>query len=141
MSTDFDDILGGAELIDDRSEKAIQNDTLVELYRVFMPLGCFFWRENTGTAWQGKKVKHDKDVLVLAEARPIKFGLEGIADIMGQVQGLAIAIEMKDSVGRQRKQQKLFEVAWVKAGGAYILARTVAEAVAGVRHALAQRAT
>lgn len=143
----FDDILGADEPApidpnnppDDRSEKAIQNDALVELWRVFMPLGCFWWRENTGTAWQGKKVKHDKDVLVLAEARPIKFGLEGIADIMGQVRGLAIAIEMKDSVGRQRKQQKLFEQAWVKAGGVYILARTVPEAIRGVQRALAQR--
>lgn len=138
----FDDILGAdmpSPDIDDRSEKAIQNDALVELWRVFLPLGCFWWRENTGTAWQGKKVKHDKDILVLADARPIKFGLEGIADIMGHCRGLAFAIEMKDSVGRQRTQQKRFEEAWTKGGGIYILARTVEQAVNKVRAALESR--
>ncbi len=143
--SEFDDILGddGPALIghnmppDDRSEKAIQNDALVALWQI---PGSFWWRENTGTAWQGKKVKHDKDVLVLAEARPIKFGLEGIADIMGHCRGFAFAIEMKDSVGRQRTQQKKFEAAWTRGGGIYILARTVAEAVRGVTNAMSSRA-
>ncbi|MEO5866456.1 MAG: hypothetical protein ABIS14_01390 [Sphingomonas sp.] len=130
----FDDILGGdAPFIDDRSEKAIQNDALVALWQIPR---SFWWRENTGTAWQGKKVKYDKDVLVLADARPVKFGLEGIADIMGHCQGHAIAIEMKDSIGRQRTQQKRFEAAWTRDGGIYILARTVQDAVEGVLAAL-----
>jgi len=124
---------------DDRSEKAIQNDALVELWRTFMPLGCFWWRENTGTAWQGRKIKHDKDVLVLADAHPVTFGLVGIADIMGCAAGQAFAIEMKDATGKQRKAQINFERAWKKSGGVYILARTVKEAVQGVQVALSRR--
>jgi hypothetical protein len=137
MATCFDELLGGEPEIDLRSEKAIQNDTLVALYRVFGVDRCLFWRENTGTAWQGKKIKHDKDVLVLAEAHPIKFGLEGIADIMGHCDGLAIAIEMKDAVGRQRTAQQRFQAAWTRGGGVYIMARTVQQAIDGVRAALA----
>lgn len=127
MTYEFDDILGAA--IDDRSEKAIQNDALVELWKIPQ---SFWWRENVGQAWQGRKVKHDKDILVLADAHPVKFGLEGIADIMGTCRGIAFAIEMKDAVGRQRKAQINFEAAWTKAGGIYILARTVSAAVNGV---------
>lgn len=138
MSTAFDDLLGGLDLpdFDLRSEKAIQNDALVALWA---ECPGFWWRENTGQAWQGRKIRHDKDVLVLADAHPVKFGLEGIADIMGHSQGLAFAIEMKDSVGRQRKAQQNFERAWTLHGGIYILARTVGQAVNGVREAVRSR--
>lgn len=126
----FDDLLGADEPeIDDRSEKAIQNDALVALWKIPR---SFWWRENTGQAWQGRKIKHDKDVLVLGDARPVRFGLEGIADIMGTCAGLAIAVEMKDATGRQRTAQKNFERAWTRAGGVYIMARTVEQAVRGV---------
>lgn len=144
--SDFDDLLGSDPApighnmppisIDLRSEKAIQNDALVELWEI---PNSFWWRENTGQAWQGRKIRHDKDVLVLADARPVKFGLEGIADIMGGCQGHAIAVEMKDAVGRQRTAQKNFERAWTKAGSIYVLARTVVEAVQGVKRALVLR--
>lgn len=138
MSTCFDDLLGGDDLLDfdSRSEKAIQNDALVALWATFPG---FWWRENTGQAWQGRKIRHDKDVLVLAEAHPIKFGLEGIADIMGHSGGIAMAIEMKDARGRQRKAQQNFANAWVKHGGVYILARTVPQVLAGVAAAMRSR--
>ncbi len=132
--TDFDDILGAS--IDERSEKAIQNDALVALWQIPR---SFWWRENTGQAWQGRKIRHDKDILVLADAHPVKFGLVGIADIMGTADGIAFAVEMKDATGPQRRAQKKFEAAWVNAGGIYILARTVAEAVDGVRAKLRAR--
>lgn len=135
MTTCFDDLLGGDDLIDfdPRSEKAIQNDALVELWKEFPG---FWWRENTGQAWQGRKIRHDKDVLILGDAHPVKFGLEGIADIMGHCLGFAFAIEMKDATGRQRKAQKNFEKAWTKHGGICLLARTVLQVVAGVRAAM-----
>lgn len=138
MSTCFDDLLGGdTPDFDPRSEKAIQNDTLVALWAEIP--SSFWWRENTGQAWQGKKVKQDKDILILRDAHPVRFGLGGIADIMGHAQGLAIAIEMKDLIGRQRKAQINFEKAWTEAGGIYILARTVQQAIDGVRAAVRSR--
>ncbi len=135
MSTCFDDLLGGDELLDfdPRSEKAIQNDALVALWATFPG---FWWRENTGQAWQGRKIRHDTDVLILADAHPVKFGLEGIADIMGHCRGLAFAIEMKDAKGRQRKAQQNFEKAWTKHGGIYLLARTVPQVILGVSTAV-----
>ena len=51
----------------------------------------------------------------------------GTADLLGCVQGCPVAIEVKAGKDRQRESQKNFQECWVRAGGVYLIARTVAE--------------
>lgn len=145
MTEDFDDILGGAPQQDQRSEKAIQNDTLIAL--TALPESLLF-RNNTGQAWQGRRLqnlrpgqvfRYEQGMVVLREARPVKFGLEGSGDIIGAVQGVAVSVELKDANGRHSAAQKIFERAWTAAGGIYVLARSPREAVNKLKTALASR--
>ena len=82
--------------------------------------------------------------------RVISFGCPGSGDILGvyamtitpdmvgETFGLALSIETKRRRGgRQERQQKNFERAWIKRGGLYILARSVE----GVNGALGDAAT
>jgi hypothetical protein len=127
MSDDFDSLLG-------RSEHAILNDTLMAVTALS---DTFAYRQNTGTAWQGRPINVPPGeyfrvlpgMKILAEARPIDFGLEGAGDIVGHRRGRAVQIETKTLSGRQRTAQQKFEAAWVKRGGIYILARSASEAV------------
>lgn len=120
-----------------RSEKAIQNDILMELSALDRGI---FWRNNSGQAWQGLPVdmapggyiRVESGMVVLKQARPIRFGLEGSADIVGAYGRRPIAVEVKKEGGRQRRTQGYFEEAWVKSGGIYVLARSVEEAMSGV---------
>lgn len=125
-----------------QSEKSILNDTLVDLWTIPRSM---WWRNNSGQAWQGKPVDFypgtripvPAGVVVLVDARPVKFGLKGSGDILGSMivrnpicgceHGLPVAVEVKQATGRQEESQKRFEVAWGKAGGRYILGRSVEE--------------
>lgn len=121
-----------------RSEKAILNDTLVAISAEPETIA---WRNNTGQAWQGKRqnlrvgemVRVIQGMVVLGEARPITFGLPGSGDILGASAGRPLSIEVKDATGRQSDIQKRFEVAWVRAGGIYLLVRSPEEAVEALR--------
>lgn len=134
----FDDILG----VKPKSEKAIVNETLVALSALPDSL---VYRNNTGQAWQGKLVKRpigspvivQPGMVILEDARPVRFGLEGSGDIMGAIAGIPIAVELKAAKGPQRAAQKLFQKAWELAGGFYVLARCASDAAAAVRHRLA----
>ena len=142
MTTMFDDLLGGAT--DLRSEHAIQSDTLVRLSGMDDAL---VFRNNTGQAWQGQRVRlkpgqnyrFEQGMVVLREARPITFGLEGSGDVLGAIQSAPVAVEVKTAEGKQRKAQELFERAWTKAGGIYVLARSAAEAERKVNEELQRR--
>jgi hypothetical protein len=74
-------------------------------------------------------------MVILRHARPVKFGLEGSGDIIGAAHGRPLAVETKADAGRQRETQMMFERAWVKAGGIYVLARSADEALQAVRTA------
>jgi hypothetical protein len=123
-----------------RSEKARLNDILVGVTALSDTMA---WRNNTGTAWQGDRcgarvgstVRVEAGMVILRDARPIKFGLTGSADIIGAHRGFPLAVEVKDEEGRQTEVQYHFERAWRKAGGLYILARTPDEAIHGIRDA------
>ena len=73
-------------MVDDRSEKAIQNDILVDMSGWESTM---VFRNNTGMAWQGVKQKVrvgdvvtvTPGMVILKAARPVKFGLEGTADL------------------------------------------------------------
>jgi hypothetical protein len=116
-----------------RSEKAILNDTLVAVSA--LPNTCV-WRNNTGEAWQGQRVRFypgtqipvPVGTVVLVDARPVSFGLPGSGDILGASHGRPLSIEVKDATGRQSDVQKAFERAWRKAGGVYLLVRNPADA-------------
>lgn len=118
-----------------RSEKSILAQTLVDVSALPETL---FYRNNTGMAWQGKRVRDvypgtnipiPPNVTVLVDARPVRFGLEGSGDIMGTFKGSAVAIETKTESGPQRTAQERFEIAWKKAGGVYLLVRSPEQAV------------
>ncbi len=84
-----------------------------------LPAGMF-WRQNTGTfrTMDGKRI--------------VKVSATGVGDIMGCYRGRGVAIETKTLIGEQRKSQILFERAWVRAGGLYIVARSVDDALRGL---------
>lgn len=123
-----------------RSEKAILNETLVALSALPKTM---VWRNNTGLAWQGVElrarvgstIRVTEGMVILEDARPVKFGLPGSSDILGAHCGRPIAVECKTSTGRQSTQQQRFEKAWTAAGGIYILNRSAEEAVLTLRHA------
>ena len=75
---------------------------------------AFFHRSNTGVA---------RD----ASGRVIRFGLRGAPDIQGCYCGRAVGIEVKSSDGRQSPDQKRWQACFERAGGIYILARTVTD--------------
>ena len=77
-----------------------------------------FWRNNTGAG--------------LLRGRWIEFGLTGSPDILGCYRGRAIGIECKSSTGQQRKHQIDFQAAWERAGGLYILARSIDDVTRGL---------
>lgn len=82
-------------------------------------------RVNTGVGWfndLGPCRKTDDD------ARPVHFNPKGTADIVGIVEGgRMIMIEVKSADGVQSKDQIIMERVITKFGGAYCLARTVAD--------------
>lgn len=120
------------------SEKSILNDILVDLSAEPETL---VWRNNTGMGWQGRELHLrigqtftvEPRMKILAEARPVKFGLPGSSDIIGVSRRYPLAVEVKDEDGAQDRQQILFERAWTKVGGIYILARSREEATTKLR--------
>lgn len=121
-------------MTDRRSEHAILNETLLKVSALPHTL---VYRQNTGTAWQGtpinvppgEYIRVRPGMKILANARPIDFGLEGAGDALGVVDGRAFQIETKTATGRQREMQAKFQKAWEKSGGIYILARSPDDAV------------
>ena len=82
------------------------------------------WRQNSGMAVP----LSDK------AGRPVRYGVNGCADISGLVTvdgvGVRLEVEVKSASGRQSADQKRFEAMIRSRGGIYILARSVDEAVA-----------
>lgn len=140
-----------------KSEHRIQAETLVA---VTAQPDTMAWRNNTGTAWQGQKisrapgamVKVERGMVILLDARPISFGLEGSPDIIGSQLldadrvrqllarhgdalriGQAFGLELKAQRGRLEDSQPRFARAWQRAGGLYGVPRSVEEALRVLR--------
>ena len=60
-------------------------------------------------------------------ARVMRLAEAGTADLLGVYKGQAIAVEAKTATGRQSDTQRAFQQAWEKAGGKYVVARSVAD--------------
>ena len=82
--------------------------------------GAMLWRQNTGT------------FLTMDGRRVVKVSADGVGDIMGAYRGHAVAIETKTRTGKLRKTQERFRENWLKAGGVYIVARGVDDALAAL---------
>lgn len=72
----------------------------------------FHWRNNTGAF---------KD----ARGGFYRFGTPGSPDIFALEDGKLYGIEVKDTKGRLNDNQKLFETTFERAGGTYIIARSL----------------
>ena len=64
---------------------------------------------------------------------------EGMADLVGWVNGIWLEVEVKTATGRQKLRQEQHQALVEAHGGIYVLARTPAAAEAGIRAALAVR--
>ena len=91
-----------------QSEHDIQ--ALILIYVTSLPY-TFAFRMNTGKARMG--------------GRFVTFGIPGQPDIFAIIQGRFVGIEVKTVVGRQSKDQKNWQRNCERAGGLYILARSV----------------
>ena len=120
-----------------RSEHAEQNDALIGITALS---DTFAYRQHTGQAWQGRPINAEAGdtirvtpgMKILADARPVRFGLEGAGDIVGHRRGKAFQVEMKTLTGPQREAQIAFGEVWEKRGGIYILARSAQAAIEGI---------
>lgn len=90
------------------SETVILKDILVAL-----PRDGLWYRRNTGAARDART------------GRLVRFGLPGMADIGGIYRGRAVEIEVKTEKGKQSQPQRNWQAAVERAGGIYILARSV----------------
>lgn len=99
------------------TETQIMRDILVAV--TSLPDGVF-WRTNSGVA-------------VTPARSVVRFNVPGTPDILGCYRGRAVAIEAKAAIGRQSHQQRRFQAAWERAGGLYVLARSVDDAMAALR--------
>ncbi len=97
------------------TEAATQRQLLAILGPV---AGLHVERTNTGVAVDPRTGRH------------VRFGTPGAPDLRATVAGLAVAIEVKSSTGRQSEQQRRWQAAHEAAGGVYLLCR---DAVATAR--------
>jgi len=101
-------------------ETPLMKEILVALWREF-PDGLWY-RRNVGSARAGDRF--------------VRFGMAGQADIPGILDGRAIEVEVKPDTGRQSQDQKHWQAAVERAGGVYLLVRSVDDAIDGVRKAV-----
>jgi hypothetical protein len=98
------------------TETALMREILVALSQI---PGGVFWRVNVGLGQS-------------PDGRKIRYGLPGQADIAGCFRGRHVEIEIKTATGRQSRQQARWQHAIEQAGGVYVLARSVGDAIAAL---------
>jgi hypothetical protein len=103
-----------------KNETELQREILQRLSK--LP-GVMIWRNNSGV---GRGLNNPGHV--------IRYGCPGAPDILGVADGQAVGIEVKGPRGRLSKRQKNFRQAFEKAGGRYVVARSVEDALEGVGH-------
>lgn len=96
------------------NETAIMQDIMVAYSR----RGALVWRQNVGVG--------------RTAARVVRFGMPGMADLGAIYRGVGLQVEVKRPGGRQRKNQRHWQAAVERSGGIYVLAFSVADAVAAL---------
>lgn len=99
------------------------------------------FRNNVGTGWVGERVRHEPDLLVLRNPRPLHAGLcVGSSDLIGwrtitvtpemvgQQVAVFVAVESKSLRGSAKEAQTNFIEAVRRAGGLAGVARSVEDA-------------
>ena len=69
----------------------------------------------------------------------IRGAMAGTADLIGVVDGRAVALEVKTAKGRQSDTQREWAARWSDAGGIYAVVRSGTDAVEAVAHATDRR--
>jgi hypothetical protein len=83
---------------------------------------AIFWRQNV--------------VAVAAADRFVRAGVRGQADIGGVVKSRAYGLEIKRRAGRRSPAQRTYEEHFTRAGGVYVVAWSLADALVPVCRAL-----
>jgi len=102
----------------DLSERDIQGQIIdwLKVRRIF------YWRANTGAM----HAKHN------GKSRFVRFGRLGQPDLFALRDGTLYGIEVKAASGEQSPKQIEFSVEFTRAGGHYILAYSLEDAIKGI---------
>lgn len=101
-------------------------DLVNEVLLYLSGIGALAWANQTGQGWAGKYVgKTPRGDVVIANARPVRFGLPGSTDVLACLKARMIVVEVKTGTGRLQSNQRDFRVAAAKAGALHIEARSV----------------
>ena len=102
-----------------RRKKSPESDLMHAIHDTLVRAGVTLWRNNCGIAtWDnGARTRYGLGV--------------GSADLVGIWRGRFVAIEVKATTG-QTEAQKCWQRAVDQAGGLYIVARSVEEAIDGI---------
>lgn len=113
------------------NETKIQRNIMMALSSA----GCLIFRNETARAWVGQIIHKAADHVTLQNAIMVPFGLAvGSSDIIGITpDGKFLAVEVKTKTGRLSKQQQSFIEAVNNQGGVAFVARTVDEALRGIK--------
>lgn len=89
---------------------------------------CWQWVQKTHPGLLIFHVANERKGSIGAAMHFKRMGvLPGVADFLAFPSGRAVAIELKDDVGKQRAGQAVFQSRWEAAGNAYFVARTLEE--------------
>ncbi|MFA5990469.1 MAG: VRR-NUC domain-containing protein [Sphingomonas sp.] len=92
--------------------KSTEKDTQKAIIQYLEAKKIFHWRNNTGGT-------------MVAGNHFMKFGYPGSPDIIAVVKGQFIGIEVKDIKGKLNDNQEIFKEKLEKAGGLYIIAKSI----------------
>ena len=100
------------------AERTIKAAILVRLSQ----LGCFAWNNPTGVA------------VPLGQKHAVRYGNPGAPDVLAIVPGgRLLAVECKSARGRQRPEQRAWQLRCEAVGGVYVVARSVEDVERAVR--------
>ena len=95
--------------------KSTEKDTQKAILQYLEAKKVFHWRNNSGAIQSEYKGK----------SRFMRYGYSGSPDIIAVVGGRFIGIEVKDIKGKMNPNQEIFKENLEKAGGLYLLAKSI----------------
>jgi hypothetical protein len=100
-----------------KAETILQEAILAELTTRYSMDDCWMWDNRAvGT-------------FVTLSGGCVRFGQRGQADLIGMVRGVALAMEIKTTVGSLSADQRRWRALWERAGGVWSCPRSVGSAV------------